>query len=300
MAEATTGSGELVELEPIAGTGAGARTRLSANLTPRARIDVSWRVEAAPGTQLPPLLTMQGEIAIDIDSGSFRTQSTWAVHAVRGTTRMLELRLDPADEVLEFELDGQPVLAGIETRDGAVWLTIVLNDPLRPGLPKSLVMTTRRTIAPASRAGISFGGFPLTNAKEQSGAIGIAQHGNLWVGGHGRPRAPPDRPEDGASPRLAGAAGDEPGLRLRRSALRARPPHRPLASPGPDRRADVGDARRPPARGSTPGSAFSPLTAGSSTWPSASPRVWSSSRSDRRTSSMPRIATRPRPAVGGC
>jgi hypothetical protein len=183
VTEAATAGGELVEMEPIAAEGAAARTRLTANLTPRARLDVSWRVEAAPGAQLPPLLTIQGEIAIEIDSGSFRTESTWAVHAVRGTTRILELRLDPADEVLELELDGQPVLAGIEPRDGAMWLTIVLNDPLRPGLPKSLVMTTRRTIAATARAGISFSGFPLTNAKEQSGAIGIAQRGNLWVGG---------------------------------------------------------------------------------------------------------------------
>ncbi len=65
-----------------------------------------------------------------------------------------------------------------------MWLTIILNDPLRPGLPKSLVMTTRRTIAPdVARRRFAFGGFPLTNAKEQSGAIGIAQRGNLWVGG---------------------------------------------------------------------------------------------------------------------
>ncbi len=159
------------------------RTRLSAHLTPRARLDVSWRVEAEPGVQLPPLLTLQGEIAIDIDSGSFRTSSTWAVHAVRGTARSLELRLDPLDEVLELELDGQPVPAGIERVDGSMLLTIVLTDPLRPGLPKSLAMTTRRTIAPAASAVIAFGGFPLTNAKEQSGAIGIAQQGNLWVGG---------------------------------------------------------------------------------------------------------------------
>jgi hypothetical protein len=183
VTEATTGIGEPVDLEPIVGANTGARTRLAANLTPRGRLDVSWRVEAASGVQLPPLLTMQGEIAIDIDSGSFRTQSTWAVHAVRGTTRSLELRLDPADEVLELELDGQPVLAGVEPRDGSLWLTIILNDPLRPGLPKSLVMTTRRTIAPASHARFTFAGFPLTNAKEQSGAIGIVQSGNLWVGG---------------------------------------------------------------------------------------------------------------------
>jgi hypothetical protein len=188
--EASTGNGELVDLQPLAAPGGASPrgavttgTRLSAHLTPRARLDVSWRALAAPGAQLPPLLTMQGEIAIEIDSGSLRTRSSWAVHAVRGTTRSLQLRLDPADEVLELELDGQPVPASVERIDGAVSLTIELGEPLVPGLPKSLVMTTRRTIAPAASTVITFGGFPLTNAKEQSGAIGIAQQGNLWVGG---------------------------------------------------------------------------------------------------------------------
>jgi hypothetical protein len=182
VTDAATGSGELVEVEPI-GKGGGAGSRLAAHLTPRARLDVSWRVEAEQGVQLPPLLTMQGEIAIDIDPASFRTRSTWAVHAVRGSTRSLELRLDPADEVLELELDGQPVPAGIERVDGSMLLAIALTDPLRPGLPKSLVMTTRRPISTAASAIIAFNGFALTNAKEQSGAIGIAQSGNLWIGG---------------------------------------------------------------------------------------------------------------------
>ena len=183
--DAVTGSGDLVEIEAVGKGGAGAlvSTRLSAHLTPRSRLDVAWRVESEPGVQLPPLLTMQGEIAIDVDPGSFRTRSTWAVHAVRGTTRSLELRLDPADEVLELELDGQPVPAGIERVDGSTVLTIVLNDPLRPGLPKSLVMTTRRPISTTSSAVVVFRGFTLVNAKEQSGAIGIAQSGNLWIGG---------------------------------------------------------------------------------------------------------------------
>jgi hypothetical protein len=190
VSDASTASGELVDVEalpaPAQNSGAGtgtARTRLSAHLTPRARLDVSWRAEVRPEAQLPPLLTMQGEIAIDIDSGSLRTRSTWAVHAVRGTTRSLELRLDPADEVLELELEGQPVPAGIERVEGAQVLTIVLGEPLGPGPPRSLVMTTRRIIAPAASTVIAFGGFPLTNAKEQSGAIGVSQAGNLWVGG---------------------------------------------------------------------------------------------------------------------
>ena len=62
---------------------------------------------------------MQGEIAVDIDSGSFRTRSTWAVHALRGSTPSLELRVDPADEVLEVEVDGQPASAEIERDGGA-------------------------------------------------------------------------------------------------------------------------------------------------------------------------------------
>jgi hypothetical protein len=180
VSEAVTSSGELVEVQAAHEAG---RARLSAHLTPRSRLDVSWRVEAEPGLQLPPLLTLQGEIAIDIDPGSFRTRSTWSVHAVRGTTQSLELRLDPADEVLELEFDGQSVPAGIERNDGSTLLTIALHDPLRPGQPKALVMTTRRAISTARSAVITFGGFALTNAKEQSGAIGIAQNGNLWIEG---------------------------------------------------------------------------------------------------------------------
>jgi hypothetical protein len=184
VTEAFTGNGELVEVEALPGSGPSnnsSRTRLSAQLTPRGRLDVSWRIEADPEVQLPPLLTMQGDIAIDVDPGSLRTRSAWAIHSLRGTTRSLELRLDPADEVLELELDGQPVPAGIERSDGATVLAIVLSEPIRPGLPKSLVMTTRRAIATGMP--FLFAGFTLNNAREQSGAIGIAQSGDLWVGG---------------------------------------------------------------------------------------------------------------------
>jgi hypothetical protein len=246
VTDAATGGGDLVEVEPISGPGRGSGapapapargppaadrgsrwTRLSAHLTPRARLDVHWRVEADPEGQLPPLLTMQGEIAIDVDPGTFRTRSTWAVHAVRGTTQRLEFRLDPADEVLELELDGQPVRAGIERQDGSAVLSIALADPLRPGLAKSLVMTTRRTIARATAASppLLFGGFALINAREQSGAIGIAQSGNLWVGGipgrglrriDPRTELPPDLRTRPATT-LAYAFADQPfelGLRI--------------------------------------------------------------------------------------
>jgi hypothetical protein len=178
--EATAGPNEPIALESIAG---GSRTRLAAHLTPRSRLDVTWRVEAEPGAQLEPLLSIQGEIAIDIEPGSFRTLSTWSIHSVRGSPRILDLLLDPADEVLELKLDGQDIPAGIETKEGALRMVISLPEPLRPGMTKSLVMTTRRPIPATVSPRLTFRGFQLLNAREQSGAIGIAQSGNLWIGG---------------------------------------------------------------------------------------------------------------------
>jgi hypothetical protein len=127
-------------------------------------------------------LSIQGDIAIDVDPGAFRARSSWAIKSVRGSMRSLELRLDPDDEVLEVTLDGQSIPAGIE-RDGAERrLSIPLTEPLRPGVPpKRLSMTTQRKLPPQSSARLSFHGFPLSNAKEQFGAIGIAQSGNLVI-----------------------------------------------------------------------------------------------------------------------
>ncbi|WP_422925377.1 hypothetical protein [Singulisphaera sp. PoT] len=180
LKDATATSSESLELTPIR---EGNGTRVSAHLSPRSRLDVSWRVESDPAAQLPPLLTMQGEIAIDLDPGSFRTRSSWVVRSVRGASRSLEFRLDPDDEVLELSLDGQPVPAGLERVENGTRLTIQLTEPLRPGPTKRLVMATRRNLSLQSAERITFGGFSLANAKEQNGAIGIAQGGNLFISG---------------------------------------------------------------------------------------------------------------------
>jgi len=180
LKEATAGSNEPLELTPVR---EGKATRVSGHLHPRSRLEVSWRVETDSAAQLPPLLTMQGEIAIDVDPGSFRTRSSWAVRSVRGESRSLEFRLDPEDEVLELSLDGQSVPAGLERKDGSTQLTIQLTEPLRPGPTKRLVMATRRSLSLQPSERITFGGFSLSNAKEQSGAIGIAHGGNLFISG---------------------------------------------------------------------------------------------------------------------
>ena len=175
VVDALAGDDQRVTVAPIED---GKRSRLSAHLTPRSRIELSWRIVADPGLQLAPLLSMQGNIAIDIDPGSFRTRSSWSISPIRGTTRTLELRLHPDDEVLEVEVDGQPLPAGIERADGMTRLTIPLTEPLRTDPPTRLVMTTRR---PLSSPRVTFGGFPLTHAKDQSGAVGITPSANLWI-----------------------------------------------------------------------------------------------------------------------
>ena len=155
---------------------------------------MSWTSNADSGAQNPPLLTAQGGIAIDIDAQQMRTRSSWSIRCVRGTARSLELRIDDEDEVTELQLDDQAMEAGIERVRGAGKLTIRLTDPLRPGAEKRLVMKTRRTFSSSVARRISFVGFPLTHAREQSGAIGITQSANLWVGAatsHGLRRIPP-------------------------------------------------------------------------------------------------------------
>jgi hypothetical protein len=182
VAEAAAGPDEPVERRAIRG---GEATRLSAHLAPRPRLDLSWRIEEEPGAQLSPLLSIQGDIAIDINPGSFRTSSSWEVRSVRGTATSLQFRLDPEDEVLELELDGQPIPAGIERVDGTTRLTIALAEPLRPGPSKHLVMTTRRALPSRPSERLIFAGFSLIDAREQSGAIGIAQSqaGDPWIVG---------------------------------------------------------------------------------------------------------------------
>ena len=161
--------------------GDGKGTRLTAHLSPRSKLVVSWTNNADSGARNPPLLTAQGEIAIDIDSEQMRARSSWAIGCVRGMTRVLEIRIDDEDEVTELQLDDQSSEADIERVRGTGKLTIKLAEPLRPGASKRLVLKTRRPFSISAPRRISFTGFPLTNAREQSGFIGITQSPNIWV-----------------------------------------------------------------------------------------------------------------------
>jgi hypothetical protein len=157
-------------------------TRLTAHLTPRSRLDVSWTNNADPGANNPPLLTAHGEIAVDLDAQQMRTRSSWSIRCIRGATRGLELALSDEDDVTELQLDDQVTEAGNEWTRSRGKLTIHLAEPLRPGGETRVVIKTRRAIPAAAARRIAFTGFPFTHAREQTGAIGIIQSANLWVG----------------------------------------------------------------------------------------------------------------------
>ncbi len=161
--------------------GDGKKAHLTAHLEPRSELAVSWTSDAEPGRRAEPLLTAKGEIALDIDEEQVRTRSSWAVRCVRGTTRSLEMRLDDEEEVTEFQVDEQSAEARLERVRGTGKLTIRLVDPLRVGAVKRVVMKTRRPFTNAGARRISLRGFPLVNAREQTGFIGITQSANLFI-----------------------------------------------------------------------------------------------------------------------
>ncbi len=159
--------------------GEGKPRRLLAHLSPRSKLEVSWAVGEGSGAGSSPLLTAQGEIAVDIDADQMRTRSSWMIRCIRGMTRSLELRINDEDELTELLVDDQSTEGGLER--GAGKLTVRLGDVLRPGQAKRVVMRTRRSFKnPALQKG-SFSGFPVTGAKEQTGFIGVIQSPNLWV-----------------------------------------------------------------------------------------------------------------------
>ena len=200
--------------------GNGKETHLTAHLSPRSKLDVSWTSDADAGTRNSPLLTAKGEIAIDIDEEQVRTRSSWAVRCVRGTTRSLEMRIDDDDEVTELQLDEQSAEARIERVRGTGKLTIRLADPLRVGAVKRLVMKTRRSFVNAERSPDFVHRVPSRQRARTNGFHRhhaecelVRQAGDVARAAPGRDRQIAGRP--------AHSPLDELGLRVSRSAVLA-------------------------------------------------------------------------------
>ncbi len=178
--EAEAGPKEPLDVSAIEG---GQRKRIQASLPARRQLDLTWRVAVEPGDAGPPVLMAQGEIAIDINRGTFMARSSWVVKCERGAARSLELRLDQADELLSLDLHDQPlpIEGKRDPRTGIV--TIPLVEPLRPGTPLRLGVTTRRSLSAGAATRLVYSGVPLAHAIAQSGVLAIARGGDLWISG---------------------------------------------------------------------------------------------------------------------
>lgn len=158
----------------------GKRVRLFGHIAPRSRLVLGWSEPGAAGSRAAPLLTAQVEMAVDVDSESVATRSSWAIRCDRGVARSLQIRLDDDETVARLQLNDQFPASGIEQAAEGSLLTIPLDDPLRPGETRRLVLETRRPSA-AGGPPVVFSGYPLTDAGEQSGAIGITHGPDLFL-----------------------------------------------------------------------------------------------------------------------
>lgn len=176
--DASTGVNEMTAVSAVEGSSA---SRLSARLSPRSRIELSWREQADPAIQLPALLSAKGEIAIEVEQGSIRTRSSWYVGAIRGSANQLTIRLDPNEEVLDVEVDNRPVQVETRREAGRSVLTIPLSEPLRSNTNRGVILTTRRPIASGGTVLVALQGYSFDEAKVQTGMIAISRVGPLFL-----------------------------------------------------------------------------------------------------------------------
>ncbi len=179
--------------------GGGRPRRLVAHLSPRSKLEVSWAGNEGLAEERSPLLSAQGEIAIDIDADQMRTRSSWMIRCVRGMTRELEIRLSDEDEPTELLVDEQSIEGGIERKAGKV--TVHLSDVLRPGKAKRVVMKTRRSFSQRGRFArfvfrVSGDRRPRTDGIHRGDPEpeSVGQPSRFPWGAADRPAGTPDRP----------------------------------------------------------------------------------------------------------
>ncbi len=156
---------------------------LKAYVSPRSRLELSWRTRSVEGPSGPALLTAQGEIAIEIQRGVLQARATYEVRAERGSARSIGIKLDPEDELLALEVDGKSAAVDTSRANPGAPLTITLSEPIRADEPRKLLVAVRRPLAGAGPVPVTFRGFPLVGVAAQSGLIAVSQSGDLWISG---------------------------------------------------------------------------------------------------------------------
>jgi hypothetical protein len=179
VVEASTGLNELLAIAPAEPNRSG--TRLQARLSPRSKLELSWRERVDPASKLPPLLEATGDVAVDVERDSILTRSTWDVSSIRGTVGQITLRLDPTEEVLDVLVESKPVMVEARRDGGRSLIVVPLTEPLRPGTSRSLTLSTRRPIAAEGTVRAILEGYSFDQTKVQSGMIAISRTGPLFL-----------------------------------------------------------------------------------------------------------------------
>lgn len=197
--EASLGGSESLEVIKRSG---GSEARIDAVLKPRGRLDIRWKVTSEPGTSPPPLLGVQGDIAVDITTDAIRTRSRWSITSARGTATSLTLSFDAAEDLLELDLDGRGITVEGRAHGSSTSVVIPLSEPLRPGgSGRSVTLVTRRKIDTRKSSRVTVRGGSIEGSITGGGALSVSQSGPIWVeseSGRGLQRIDPanDLPSD--------------------------------------------------------------------------------------------------------
>ena len=167
-------------------------SRAEGHLGPRGRLELTWRERDLPDDTRPAILAARGEVAINLALGAIETRETWSIAAIRGTARQVVVRLDPAEEVVDLEVDRRPVAADRRHLDQSDFddLTIPLAEPIAAlgstSTPKTLtiLLATKRP-SPPDKSGaptrFTFRGHPIVDARSQTGVIGVARSDAILI-----------------------------------------------------------------------------------------------------------------------
>jgi hypothetical protein len=178
VVDAGTGINEPVSVLPVE---ADAGARLAARLSPRSRVELTWRERSDPAGTLAALLSAQGEIALEVERGSIKARSSWAVSAIRGSVGQLAIRLDAGEEAVEVEVDKRPAPFESRQEAGRSVVVVPLAEPLRTGSTRELVLNTRRPIASTGSARVAIQGSLFEQARFQAGFLAIARSGPIFL-----------------------------------------------------------------------------------------------------------------------
>lgn len=179
-------------------------SRVSARVTPRANLSVSWtpRVEEDRAA-LPALLTAEGTVELRVDLASAQTLATWDLTCERGRLSEIRFRLDPDEELLVLKIENQAIPFDTLREPGAragqpgsILVRVPLASPLRRGETRRVALTTRRAAlrdgvrgesGGGAEARFSFQGPRFESALEHRGLLFLTRSDpELWINANPR------------------------------------------------------------------------------------------------------------------